>query len=170
MTEPREYVYALLRAAADWDRVVTGDPSVWSYDRAGRLEVDAVTLAQRADPQVWTEAGWDTPPRAYPALAVRVLNPAPAQELAPEAPSEPARPRRSRHRGRKRGTRTGVVLSQVRVPIELPEQLDCLCEAYRMAPGQVITRLVQEAYRRDVVESGLLAILGARDDIIAPTP
>lgn len=168
-----EHIYALLRGVDDWARVTSGDPSIWSYDRNGVLPVSEGDLGERADTDVWTESGWNVPPRGYPALAVRVLRRrtiAPATE-ATRPPVVPARKsRRGRPGWRKIPDRQGnVALNTLRVAPEVPEQIDCLCEAYRMGPGQVITRLVQDAYRRDVVESGLIAILSGAD-IAAPVP
>lgn len=170
MTPPTEYVYALLRSSTDWERVVSGDPSIWTYDRGGLLPVGAETLALRAGARVWTETGYDSPPRAYPALAVRTLEPPPAPQK--DAPSEEAPPpsRRGRRPRKRWSRREDAATLSVRVPREVPEQLDYLCEAYRMSTGQVITRLVQAAYQRDVVESGLIAVLAGADDIIAPLP
>ena len=172
-----EYVYALLRGADDWTRVTSGDPSVWSYDRRGALPVDPDVLVSRAATRVWTEAGWDVPPRGYPALAVRVLRqpePERVEEASSGATDTPPVAKEKRRRGRSGwrkipNAQGNVALNTLRVAPEVPEQIDCLCEAYRMNPGQVITRLVQDAYRRDVVESGLIAILSGAD-IEAPVP
>lgn len=154
----QQHIYAVLRSPADWDAAVGGDPSVWYYDKAGSFRVEPDVLAARCEPSIWTEAGKDKPPRGYPALAARALS------GPPPAPSEEGAKRRKRT-GRKVLAGARVVLT---LPIEAPEQLDCLCEAYRLRPGEVVARLVAEAYRRDVVESGLLEALLDDETVIAP--
>lgn len=156
MTTP-QYIYATLRSPVDWEAAAGGDPSIWYYDRAGSFRVEPDVLAARAEPGIWTEAGKDKPPSGYPAMAARALRP-------PPAPSG-TRAQRKRNTGRKVLPGVRVVLT---LPIEAPEQIDCLCEAYRLRPGEVVARLVAEAYRRDVVESGLLEALLDDDTVIAP--
>lgn len=157
-----QHIYAVLRSAADWAAILNHDPHLWAYDRTGHFPVEPEVLAARAAPNVWTESGWDLPPRSYPGLAIRVLEPAPAPaSVVEDVPEAPARRRR---RARPAITR------QYRLPQEAPEQIDCLCEVYRLSASAVVARLIAEAYRRDVVESGALAILAKDEGIIAPLP
>ncbi len=148
-----QHIYAVLLNAADWASILNHDPHIWSYDRAGRFRVEPEVLAARADPRVWTDAGYDTPPRTYPALAARVLH--------PPAPDPVERPPR-------KVTKLGGIARTYLLPREAPEQIDCLCEVYRLSASATIARLVAEAYRRDVVESGALAVLADDLGIIAP--
>lgn len=159
------HLYAKLFSREDWLRATGGDPSVWSYDERGMQPVEPEVFASRAGINVWTSTGkWDGEPTTYPCLAVRELR-------EPDSPqsNEPVRPQRRRSY-RHHANRRGVVTKTYAFPPETPEKLDLLCEAYRMRPGQVLSRLVDEAYRRDVVESGLLAVLGDDVGIIAPVP
>lgn len=141
--------------------VVSGEPHLWCYDKDGRFHVEVDVFAARAHPNVWTDTGWDKPPRTYPSLAIRELRTA-APPL--EAPA-PASGRRKKGRPPRRET----LIRGYRLAPETVEQIDALCEAYRLRPSAVLSRLVAEAYRRDVVESGLIALL-VEDDVIAPVP
>lgn len=166
VSKPAQHIYAVLRSEADWHAILNHDPHLWSYDRTGHFPVEPEALASRAAPNVWTETGWDSPPRAYPGLAIRILNPpVAAEEVA--APQEEA-PRRG-PRAKRKHLRKGVAL-QLTVPVECPEQLDCLCEVYRLTKSATVARLIADAYRRDVVESGMLAVLAEDAGIIAPRP
>ena len=164
------YIHTVLRSLEDWERARSGDPAIWSYDQDGKLAVPADVFAARAGPNIWTPTGkWDNPPITYPSRAVRELaDEPPPQSTDPEPEAEKAPAVRHRRRSRA-ALRPGVRKSYL-LPVEAPEKLDYLCEAYRMDPSQVIARLIDEAYRRDVVESGLLAMLGDDFGIIAPKP
>lgn len=164
------YIHTILRSPADWERACSGDPAIWSYDQDCRLVVPADVFATRAGPNIWTPTGkWDSPPLTYPSRAVRELADEPPPQSPDPEPGEPSAPA-VRHRRRSRAAARPGVRKHYLLPVETPEKLDYLCEAYRMDPSQVVARLIDEAYRRDVVESGLLAVLGDDFGIIAPKP
>jgi hypothetical protein len=156
-----DYIYAVLRSPDDWASIVAHEPRLWSYDKPGLLKVEPEILAERAAPNVWTSEGWDAPPRTYPALAVRVLNP-PEDRPRREEPASPSAPA---PRPKRKYRTLGTIRRQYRLPPDTPEQLECLAEVYRLDVSKVVARIVAEAYRRDVVESGMLAILAAGDDL-----
>lgn len=159
------HIYSTLRSRADWERATSGDHAVWSHDRLGAVKVGPEDFNARAGTNVWTPAGWDKEPATYPCYAVRIF-----EDPAPHSPesgqvSTPKITVKKRPGGR---VRRAYIRRSYRLTPEMPEKLDFLCEAYRMEPGQVLDRLVDEAYRRDVVDSGLLAVLGDDLGIIAP--
>lgn len=161
------YIYTRLKSIGDWERARSGDPSIWFHDQALRLRVDPKQFGERAGPNIWTPSGdWDGEPKLFPCLAVREWADAPAPQS--DRDEDPPNPRAGalRPRGRKRA----FVTKQYRLPPEAPEKIALLCEVYRLAPGAVIDRLVDEAYRRDVVDAGMLAVLAGDDGILAPIP
>jgi hypothetical protein len=162
-------VYTTLRSSADWERARSQDHTGWSYDQNGALPVEREVFAALAQPKVYTVAGWDTPPPTYPARAARYLDDPPEPE--PEPYEREADEERTRKRGRRPPKRPDRNITRsFRLPMEAPEKIDFLCEVYRMSAGQVVARLIDEAYRRDVVESGALEVLADDLGIIAPRP
>lgn len=161
------YIYATIRSPTDWARVKAGDAACWSYDARGLRRVSPEDVAERARPDIWYDGGWGREPASFatPFYVIRYLED-PPQSTANTGTNSRSGPRRKRgHRIRRQTTRRTYT-----VTLEFAEKLDLLCEAYRLAPGMVIDRLVDEAYRRDIVSSGLLSLLRAEDDVIAPLP